>query len=150
MSLFGNKNESQVSAQQMSNTSNQINKGTTITGDIETFGNFRLDGKLVGNIRSKSRVVLGKEAQIEGNIYAQNAEIEGDVTGVVEVSETLILRATATVKGDIITNKLTVDAGAVFNGKCRMGESSVAKTSKPVNTEKGARQNRGKQAVASA
>ena len=38
-----------------------------------------------------------------------------------EVSELLVLKATAVINGDIVTGKLVIEAGAVFNGTCRMG-----------------------------
>lgn len=111
-------------AQEITNSSNTIGKGTTITGDVETFGNIRVDGKVIGNIKTKSKLVLGNSSHIEGNILAQNAEIEGEVKGVVEVSELLILKPSAVVHGNIITNKLVVESGATFNGDCKMGVST--------------------------
>lgn len=101
--------------------SNIIGKGTTVTGDLETFGNLRIEGKLKGNIKSKSKVAFGQASEIDGNVLAQNAEVAGHVTGTVEVSETLVLKASSVVDGDIITDKLIVESGAVFNGSCKMG-----------------------------
>ena len=71
--------------------------------------------------KSKSKVVLGESSHVDGNIIAQNAEIEGEVKGKVETSDVLALKATAIVHGDIITGKLIVDSGAKFNGSCKMG-----------------------------
>ncbi len=107
--------------QEHSNSSNIIGKGTILEGNIETFGNIRVEGKLVGNVTTKSKAAFGPSAQIEGNVLAQNAEIEGHVTGKVEVSEVLILKTTAVIDGDIVTNKLIVESGAAFNGSCKMG-----------------------------
>ncbi|MFA0961759.1 polymer-forming cytoskeletal protein [Roseivirga sp. BDSF3-8] len=113
--------EEKKAVEQLTNSSNTIGKGTTITGDVETFGNIRIDGKIVGNIKTKSKVVLGPSSEIDGNILAQNAEIEGEVKGKIEVSELLILKPSAVIHGDIMTNKLVVEAGAVFNGGSKMG-----------------------------
>ena len=55
---------------------------------------------------------------------AQIAEVEGHVTGKVEVSDVLILKPTAVIDGDIITNKMVVESGAVFNGSCKMSNSN--------------------------
>ena len=123
MSLFGNKIEKQEEVQ-LSNSSNIIGKGTTITGDIETFGNIRIDGKLYGGIKSKSKVALGQGSLVEGNISAQNAEIEGEIKGTLEITDVLTLHPTAIVNGDIITGKLVVQAGAKFNGACKMGAAA--------------------------
>jgi cytoskeletal protein CcmA (bactofilin family) len=76
---------------------------------------------VTGSIKTKSKVAIGDSAHIEGTILAQNAEIAGYVKGTVEVSDLLVLKSTAQIHGDIITNKLVVEAGASFNGLCKMG-----------------------------
>jgi cytoskeletal protein CcmA (bactofilin family) len=126
MSIFNGKDsKSNIGVPESISISNMIGKGTLITGDVETAGNLRIDGKLKGNIHSKAKVALGNGSLVDGNIYAQNADIEGEVTGVIEIADTLVLKSTALVKGDIITNKLVVEAGAKFNGTCRMGEQPM-------------------------
>ncbi|HEU5146387.1 MAG TPA: polymer-forming cytoskeletal protein, partial [Chryseosolibacter sp.] len=52
---------------------------------------------------------------------AQNADLEGEVKGRIEVAELLVLKATAVIHGDIVAGKLVVESGAVFNGTCKMG-----------------------------
>lgn len=121
MSLFSNKNEKQEEVQ-LSNSSNIIGKGTIIRGDLETFGNIRIDGKVHGNVSSKSKVALGDGSYVEGNIHSQNAEISGEVKGKLEVKDVLILKPSAVINGDIFTGKLIVETGATFNGNCQMGE----------------------------
>lgn len=118
--MFKNKQEN-MAAQDASNSSNIIGKGTIVEGNIETYGNIRIEGKVNGSVKSKSKIALGQSSYVDGNIIAQNAEISGEVKGVVEVSDQLILRPTATIDGDIVTNKLIVESGASFNGGCKMG-----------------------------
>jgi cytoskeletal protein CcmA (bactofilin family) len=108
-------------AEEISNSSNVIGKGTSLEGNIETFGNIRIEGKVRGNITSKSKVALGNSSHVDGNITAQNADMEGEVKGKIEISEMLVLKATAIVHGDIVAGKLVVEPGAVFNGSCKMG-----------------------------
>ena len=107
--------------EELSNSSNIIGKGTVLEGNIETYGNIRVEGKIIGNMKTKSKAACGHSSHIEGNILAQNAEIAGQVTGKVEVSELLILKPSAVIRGDIVTNKLIVESGATFNGGCKMG-----------------------------
>jgi cytoskeletal protein CcmA (bactofilin family) len=118
--MFKNKQES-MAVQDASNSSNIIGKGTIVEGNIETYGNIRVEGKVMGSVKSKSKIALGQSSYVDGNIIAQNAEISGEVKGVVEVTDQLILRPTAVISGDIITNKLIVESGASFNGGCKMG-----------------------------
>lgn len=113
--------EQKRAADEISNSSNNIGKGTYLHGDIETYGNIRIEGKMTGNLKCKAKVALGPASQVEGNILAQNADIEGEVKGKIEVTELLVLKATAVINGDIFTGKMVVEPGAVFNGTCKMG-----------------------------
>ena len=115
-----NKDEKKV-AEEISNSSNTIGKGTTVEGNIETYGNLRIDGRVIGNIITKSKLVLGQTSQVEGNILAQNAEVFGEIKGKIEVSDLLTLKASSMIHGDILTSKLIVETGAKFNGGCKMG-----------------------------
>lgn len=138
--MFSSKQDHKV-AEEISNSSNIIGKGTKLEGDIETFGNIRIEGHIVGNVTTKSKIALGQSSQVKGNILAQNAEVAGEVSGRIEVTDVLILKPTATINGDIVTNKLIVETGAKFNGGCKMGavvkdikigeNGQVAKTLKP-------------------
>ncbi|MDH5367373.1 MAG: polymer-forming cytoskeletal protein [Cyclobacteriaceae bacterium] len=120
--MFTSKEEKKV-AEELTTSTNTIGKGTTLQGNIEAYGNIRVEGKVAGNLTTKSKVVLGQSSIVDGDIIAQNGEIEGEVKGKIEVSEILTLKPTAIVHGNIVTNKLIVDAGAKFNGGCKMGVS---------------------------
>ncbi len=113
--------EQKRAADEISNSSNVIGKGTVLEGNIETYGNIRIEGRVNGNIKSKSKIALGMGSHVEGNISAQNADIEGEVKGRVDISELLVLKSTAVIHGDIVTGKLVVEPGAIFNGTCKMG-----------------------------
>jgi len=107
--------------EELSNSSTIIGKGTSFKGNLETFGNIRVEGNVTGHVKTKSKVALGESSFIEGNLTAQNAEIAGEVKGILEVSEILILKSTAVINGDIITGRLIIESGATFNGQCKMG-----------------------------
>ncbi|MEM6641732.1 MAG: polymer-forming cytoskeletal protein [Bacteroidota bacterium] len=130
-------NKNQKSEEQLSNSSNIIGKGTIVNGSIETFGNIRVEGKVVGDIKTKSKAAFGNSSHVDGSVLAQNAEVAGHITGTIEVTELLVLKATASIDGDIITNKLLVESGASFNGKCKMGvKSKEIKIGKPEAEER--------------
>ena len=129
-----NKNQKEV--EELSNSSNIIGKGTIVHGSIETFGNIRMEGKVVGDIKTKSKAAFGPSSKVDGSVLAQNAEVAGHITGTIEVTEQLVLKTTATIDGDIITNKLLVESGATFNGKCKMGvKSKEIRIGKPESEE---------------
>jgi cytoskeletal protein CcmA (bactofilin family) len=97
-----------------------ISKETKITGDIKAQGNIRVEGTVEGTIQSKSKIVIGDSALVTGNINATEAEIAGKIEGEIICTDTLYLKKTAIVHGNIYTLKLVVENGAVFNGKIQM------------------------------
>lgn len=134
----GKKNESGVStapSTSTSNASNIINSGTSIEGKIESAGDIRIDGKLNGNLNCKGKVIIGPQGVIEGNLVCQNAVIEGNFTGDLQCSELLMIKETAVVTGDINTEKLMVQPGAIYNVSCKMGSSGIKSINKPAPAE---------------
>lgn len=104
---------------------NIIGQGTFITGDITCEGDIRIDGTLKGTLQSKSKVVIGATGNITGNINCNSADVSGKIEGKIDVLDILILQSTANVLGDINTQKLVVNLGALFNGKCTMNNSKL-------------------------
>jgi cytoskeletal protein CcmA (bactofilin family) len=100
---------------------NLIGNGTKIVGDITSAGDVRIDGYLTGNITIAGKFVLGPNGIVEGNITSANADLSGEVKGTVTISETLSLKSTAKINGDIVTAKLMIEPGALFTGTCNMG-----------------------------
>ena len=78
---------------------NALAAGTTIKGNIITETDFRLDGKVEGDISCNGKIVIGPKGSVTGNIVSENAEILGEVDGSVKVSAKLILKSTAIIKG---------------------------------------------------
>lgn len=114
------KKEEKMSVTDIVNSSNVISKETRITGDIKAQGNIRVEGTVEGTIQSKSKIVIGDSALVTGNINATEAEIAGKIEGEIICTDTLFLKRTAIVHGNIYTLKLVVENGAVFNGKIQM------------------------------
>ena len=120
---------------------NSISAGSKLEGDLTSSGDVRVDGVLSGSIKTESKLVLGEKGVIEGEINCKNAIIGGEVKGSIQTEELLTLKATAKLMGEIIANKLAIEPGAVFSGKCSMGpviknitESSKNRTSSKEKT----------------
>lgn len=109
----------------MVNSSNVISSETHITGDIKAKGNIRIEGTVDGMVNSTAKVEIGSASTIKGNINSVEAEISGKVEGEVICKELLFLKRTAVINGNITTQKLVVENGAVFNGKCQMTSNSL-------------------------
>ena len=105
---------------------NRIEKNTVIKGDITSEADFRIDGKLEGNVKTSGKVVIGKDGLIKGKVECVNADIEGNFNGELYVSELLSLKNTAKIEGTVNVAKLAVEPGATFNASCNMGKKASA------------------------
>jgi cytoskeletal protein CcmA (bactofilin family) len=114
---------------------NIIGAGTIIDGDITANGDMRIDGTLKGSVNVKGKLVVGVSGDIDGIVICQNADVSGTIKGKISVSELLSLKASSKLTGDIITNKIAVEPGAMFSGSCSMG--GIIKDMKGERTEKG-------------
>jgi cytoskeletal protein CcmA (bactofilin family) len=121
--MFGNKNTAILKKNNDFDFSamNKIGDGTSIHGDINSNGDIRIDGSIVGTVNCKGKLILGPSGSVQGDIICANAEISGSVKGNVQVNELLNLKASANVNGEIATGKLSIEPGANFSGTCVMG-----------------------------
>lgn len=146
--MFNNKSKPQSassdsgSSYASSGATNSIVSGTKIEGTVETSSDIRVDGNLKGTLNCKGRVIIGPSGMIEGEVECQNAVIEGKFTGNLIVKELLNIKESAEITGDIKTDKLLVQSGAIFNVTCSMGgqmiksfEPKSAKKEKQVNEQ---------------
>ncbi len=110
-----------------SSTSHSLNSlvvGTVVEGSIKTESDIRIDGTLKGTLNCDSKVIIGPTGIIEGEVKCANAVIEGKFEGVLSVQGLLTIRETAHISGDVATDKLIIQSGAVFNVACKMGTAS--------------------------
>ncbi|HEX4958929.1 MAG TPA: polymer-forming cytoskeletal protein [Lacibacter sp.] len=110
-----------------------IAAGTEIKGDIQSKGDIRVDGTLTGNLSTTSKVIIGTNGKVNGDVQANTADVLGQINGNVKVAELLYLKDDCEVNGNIYTGQLQVDASAKFNGECHMGAAAVAKSNATAN-----------------
>lgn len=99
---------------------NVIAKNTTIKGEIITDGDYRIDGVLEGDLKTKGRVIIGSGGVVNGTIEALNTDIEGTFSGQLTVEKILTIKAIATISGEVVVGKLSIEPGATFNASCTM------------------------------
>ena len=130
--MFGSNNKKEVSRSTKTKSStiipssnshslNSLVQGTVVEGSVKSVSDIRVDGTIKGKLICDAKVIIGPTGFVEGEIRCKNAVIEGKFEGNLEVAELLNIRESAKISGDVITNKLIVQSGAVFNVACTMG-----------------------------
>ena len=102
------------------NDVSRISTGTKVKGEITSDTDIRIDGTFEGKINSKGRVVIGENAVITGDVICANADHWGKMEGNFFVKDTLSLKSSSQVKGDLHVKRLQVELDACFDGNCRM------------------------------
>lgn len=90
-------------------------EGQTIT--IRCKGSLRINGNIQADLHSRS-LEVGKDAQIQGAIAADTVNVYGRVSGAI-LGAKVVLHASAEVEGDILSEYLSIEQGATFDGRSR-------------------------------
>lgn len=98
----------------------RISKGATINGDLISSSDIRVDGVINGKVLSDGKIVVGEQAGLSGSLFCANLDFWGKMEGDIYVKDTLCIKSTATVNGNIRVHKLQVEMGAQINGTCKM------------------------------
>lgn len=94
-----------------------IGPDLTITGNLISKGEVQVDGTVEGDIHG-SNVVIGERATIHGSIISDEVVVRGHVIGEVRAKR-VMLQSTSQVEGDIFHQSLSIEQGALFEGKSR-------------------------------
>jgi len=113
MSLFSRRDSSPIPSTNFSAFDSHI----SITGDVETEGALRVDGRVEGTIRRADLVVIGQGATIVGDVTAREVIVGGAVTGNIFAAQRTELQSTGIVAGDIRSAAILIHEGGVVQGR---------------------------------
>lgn len=99
---------------------NLIGEGTVLEGALEAEHDVRVSGRIVGKLSVQGKAIIAPEGSLKGELYAESADVAGTIEGDVEAAGRVILRGTARVEGNVVTERLVIEEGAVFNGQSMM------------------------------
>lgn len=112
----------------MDNTNVQtvISAEVEITGTMKSAGSVRIDGKVDGEVHCEKDAIIGKSANIKGNLAVNSVTVEGTVNGNIVARDRIELKATARLTGDIKAKRLTVEDGVMFVGRSEVNPTGAA------------------------
>lgn len=99
-----------------------IGSGVKVEGTFQASGNVTIKGTVTGSVGTENDLHLEQGALIEAEAQAKNAFIAGEIKGNLKVQEKAHLAPSAKIVGDLTCQRLVIEEGAVFNGRCSMGE----------------------------
>jgi cytoskeletal protein CcmA (bactofilin family) len=114
-----------------------IAKGVRLEGEFKSQGDVQIEGEVQGKVEAAGTLTMGPEAVITADITADEAVISGVLNGNLAVAQQIILHSSARVTGDITAERISVEAGAVIDGRVKIGmKAPEAKVVKDQTTSK--------------
>jgi cytoskeletal protein CcmA (bactofilin family) len=103
-----------------------IGPSVMVKGNFNSTGNIVIEGVLKGGVKTAGNVYIGDHANITADLEAKTARIGGEVRGNLKIQERLQVADTAKIFGDIECAVLSVESGAIINGKIVMSKDIPA------------------------
>jgi cytoskeletal protein CcmA (bactofilin family) len=97
-----------------------LERGIRVVGDIESSGTLRVNSRVQGSLKSQSMLILGDEAEVEGQLEARVVIVGGKFKGIVRALERVEIREKGVVNGEVHARCLLIEPGAIFEGTCHM------------------------------
>jgi cytoskeletal protein CcmA (bactofilin family) len=105
-------------------TPSVIGADLSITGNLETTGEVRIEGEIQGDIRA-GRIVVGEQAVVTGALVAEDIVIGGNVHGSIR-GNSVTFQAASHIEADVYHRSLAIEQGAYFEGKSRRADNPMA------------------------
>ena len=109
-----------------------IGRTLVIKGEVSGSESLYIDGRIEGKVTMpESRVTIGRNGKVDASITAREVVVMGKVTGNIECSDRVDIRAEGSVHGDISTARISVEDGAALKGGIQVRSEGKQKESKP-------------------
>lgn len=102
-----------------------IGAGTQINGQVTMRGDFRVEGRIDGNVTTRGEVVISDRGRLKGEIEADVVVIEGTVEGAVRARQVVRLKRGCKVSADLRSPAVELEEGGGFEGKIDMTEGAA-------------------------
>lgn len=101
-----------------------ISQGIKIRGEVTGKEDLFVDGTLEGKLDlANASVTVGPNGKVKADIVAREVVVRGNVEGKIDGSERVQLWNTGRVTGEVKTERLAIEDGAVLRGKVEAGKA---------------------------
>jgi cytoskeletal protein CcmA (bactofilin family) len=109
-----------------------LGKTLVFKGELAADEDLILQGRVEGSIHHTQSLTVGVDGVVIGDTHARSIVVEGTVEGDLRASASVLVMATAKVRGNIAAPRVGITEGANFNGSVDMsGANAVARAPNP-------------------
>jgi cytoskeletal protein CcmA (bactofilin family) len=95
-------------------------------GELRADEDFVLQGRIEGSIHHTQNLTIGTDGVVKGDSRARTIVVDGTVEGDLYALESISIRPTARVLGNLMAPRVAIADGASFNGKVDMASATKA------------------------
>ena len=107
-------------------TPSSLGPGLMLKGELIGSEDIKLEGKIEGAISlGGHRLNVGNTAHIHADIIAREVVVAGEVIGNVNAPDRIELKKGGSIVGDLTTNRLVIEDGAIFKGTIEIGRRNT-------------------------
>ncbi len=107
-----------------------IGRSMVIKGEVTAGESLYIDGQIEGSVTvTDHRVTVGRNGSVKANIIAREVVIMGKVLGNVQCADRLDIRSEGSLTGDVITQRVSVEDGAIVKGSVEVRHTEKASKS---------------------
>ena len=115
-----------------------IGRTVVIKGEISGAESLYIDGRIEGTVSfGDNRVTIGRNGVVAANITAREVVIMGKVTGNIECSDRVDIRSEGSLTGDIVSQRISIEDGAMLKGAVQVKSTEVKADSKGLSAAAG-------------
>lgn len=97
------------------------------TGELSADEDLVIQGRVDGTILHSQRLTVGPGGAVKATVRARAVVVEGTVDGDVHATKSVVVKETATVRGNIAAPSVSILEGAHFNGAVNMDSRDGAR-----------------------
>ena len=98
-----------------------IGKSVIIRGELSGNEDLYIDGDVEGTVTlMESRLTIGPNARVRADISVRDVIVFGHLSGNVQATGRVDLRQSASVTGDILAGRLSIEESAILKGRVEL------------------------------
>jgi cytoskeletal protein CcmA (bactofilin family) len=96
-----------------------LGNDSTFEGKLIFSGTTRIDGNFRGEIETDGNLLIGSGGRVHADIKAGTVVCSGEIHGRLVVEKSIEVHVPGKIYGDIISPKVMIQEGVIFEGNCR-------------------------------
>ena len=104
-----------------------IGKSVVINGELDGSEDLTIEGQVEGKVELRDHTLtIGQNGRVKAQVFAKSVVVVGELVGNINASETVEIRESGSVDGDIVSPRVAIADGAHFRGSIDMQRKGPA------------------------